>query len=122
MIIKDILMVGLGGFVGSALRYAISFLMAPLVVATSFPWATLSVNLLGSLAIGVVLAMGTSGSFYFFCVAGLCGGFTTFSTLSLELFEMIRAGETTMAVIYLLLSICIGVVAVWAGFMIGDKL
>lgn len=122
MIFKDIIMVGLGGFVGSSLRYALSVFMAPIVLATAFPWATLSVNLIGSFAIGLIMALGTSGSLHFFCVMGICGGFTTFSTLSLELFEMVRLGAYSTAAIYILLSVGLGLAAVGAGLLLGTKL
>ena len=81
---KALLLVGAGGFAGSALRYLISRLMLPWVVSSGFPFSTLTVNVAGSLLIGALMGLGLSDGWALLCIVGFCGGFTTFSTFSLE--------------------------------------
>lgn len=119
---KSILLVGIGGFAGSILRYAVSMIMVPLVSGTGFPWATLTVNVVGSLVIGLLLSLGVNGIYYYLCVVGFCGGFTTFSTFSNELVQMIRTGHNTMGAVYMVTSLLFSVLAVWLGIVCGAKL
>ena len=76
-------MVGIGGFAGSALRYAISRAMLPLAAMSHFPWHSLLVNVVGSLLIGALVACRLTGHWYYLAVIGFCGGFATFSMFSL---------------------------------------
>lgn len=114
--------IGIGGFAGSLLRYAISLLLLPLSAGMQFPFGTLSVNALGSLLIGVAMAMGASGSGYFLCVVGFCGGFTTFSTFSLETVTLLRTGHTLSALLYIGVSLLASLLCVVAGLYLGEKL
>lgn len=121
--IKNILLVGIGGFAGSVLRYLVSVFMLPMVAATGFPVATLAVNITGSLIIGSILGLcSNSQSLYYLLIVGLCGGFTTFSSFSLETVNMFRLGNPGGAILYILLSVICGLAAVWGGFYIGTKL
>ena len=121
--IKNILLVRIGGFIGSILRYIISVIMLPIVAATGFPIATLSVNICGSLIIGSILGLcSASQSLYYLLIVGLCGGFTTFSSFSLETLNLFRSGNATGAISYILLSVICGLIAVWLGFYMGTKL
>ena len=106
--------VGLGGFIGSVLRYLAGKI--PLPSSGGFPASTLAVNVLGSFAIGLLAALaakhsGFSPRLLLFMKAGVCGGFTTFSTFSLESLELIRAGACGTAAAYMLLSAALGVLA-----------
>ena len=106
---------GLGGFVGSVLRYLAGKL--PLGQTTDFPVNTLLIKVLGSFVIGLIAALGAKYSgldsrLVLFLKVGLCGGFTTFSTFSLETFELIRAGACGTAAAYAVLSAVLGVLAV----------
>ena len=106
---------GLGGFAGSVLRYLAGKL--PLGSTTGFPVNTLLINVLGSFVIGLIAALGAKYSgldsrLVLFLKVGLCGGFTTFSTFSLETFELIRAGACGTAAAYAVLSAVLGVLAV----------
>ena len=92
-------MVGIGGFAGSALRYAISRAMLPLAAMSHFPWHSLLVNVVGSLLIGALVACRLTGHWYYLAVIGFCGGFATFSMFSLEMFKMIRLGYTSGAIL-----------------------
>lgn len=109
--ITKIIWVALGGALGSVLRMVISMLLVH-----RLPWATLAVNFVGSLIIGLLFRNLEHGThIYYFGVIGLCGGFTTFSTFSLDLFKLLREGEITWALCYMSLSVVICVVAVWLG-------
>lgn len=119
---KDILIVGLGGFAGSVARYLVSVAMLPLVASTGFPFATLAVNVAGSLLIGAFAAAGIPGGWYFLCVTGFCGGFTTFSTFSLEAVNLMRTGSGATALVYMLVSFVASALAVGLGFWLGTKL
>ena len=103
-----ILAVGAGGFLGSVCRFLISSL--PLSERSSFPLLTLAVNFLGAVAIGALAEIPrTSGSLMptlqLFLKTGVCGGFTTFSTFSLETMELLQSGKTGMGILYAALSV-----------------
>ena len=83
---KEVIYIFIGGGTGSALRYFIQLLMHERIVPYHFPWATFTVNLLGSFLIGLFYALSERFhlpfEFRLFLTTGLCGGFTTFSTFS----------------------------------------
>ena len=110
--------VGAGGFVGSVFRYLISLL--PLFRYGAFPLQTLLVNVAGSVIIGVLFKASESGAFFnaqtlLFLKVGICGGFTTFSTFSLETAGMLEAGRWLQALVYVLLSVGLCLSGVFAG-------
>ena len=112
----DCLAVGLGGFAGSVLRYLAGKL--PLQSPEGFPYVTLMINVLGSFAIGLIAAAAAKHAdidprLVLFLRVGLCGGFTTFSTFSSETFSLLRAGSYVGAAAYVLLSVLLGVLAVF---------
>ncbi|MDR0863820.1 MAG: fluoride efflux transporter CrcB [Candidatus Symbiothrix sp.] len=115
--IKQILLVGLGGGIGSILR----FLASQLTIKTSsFPIATFTVNLLGCLLIGILIGLSLKNQWLdanmrVLLITGFCGGFTTFSTFSLENVQMYQAGNYTGLIFYTLASVIIGFAAVWMG-------
>jgi CrcB protein len=118
MKISGIVAVAAGGAIGSVLRYLISFVPCK----TDFPLATLIVNLLGAVAIGFIASYGTqkiSGSTVLFFKTGMCGGFTTFSTFSLECFGLFESGKTLLGAVYLLISVLGCLIGVWAGTALG---
>lgn len=109
--------VGLGGFIGSVLRYLIGLI--PLETG-GFPFKTLVINVLGAFLIGVVTAYGVKNSdfstkYMLMLKTGVCGGFTTFSTFSLESITLIENGSGLMAGAYIMLSLCLCLCAVFAG-------
>lgn len=122
MMIKEALLVGGGGFAGSILRYVISAAMAGACAPCYMPLGTLTVNASGSLLIGIFLAVAGQGGWYFLLIAGFCGGYTTFSTFSAELFNMVKAGSNTQAAVYVAASVLICVTAVWIGMTLGQKI
>lgn len=112
----NILWIALGGAAGSVLRYLISVVVP---AGSGVPWGTLTVNVAGSMLIGVALANISRGETgHFLGVIGFCGGFTTFSTFSAELLGMIREGDYGVAAAYAAASIVVCVVAVGVGLLV----
>lgn len=117
------LVVGAGGFVGSVARYLVGLLPAALGIRGAlggFPIATFSINVVGAFFIGLVCAWATrsaqmSPELLLLLKVGFCGGFTTFSTFSLESMQLIELGAWGVAAAYMALSVvaCLG--AVFAG-------
>jgi CrcB protein len=115
--IKNVILVGLGGSIGSMARYAAMLL----IKSKSFPYATLTVNIIGSFIIGLLFALsikedGLTDNWKLFLATGICGGFTTFSAFSLENMGLIQNGKIGLAVTYILLSIILGIVAGFLGY------
>ncbi len=98
--LKSILLVGAGGFAGSVARFLLTKFTSS-EWGSVFPIGTFSVNVLGCLAIGLIYGMGlremTHSQLRLLLATGFCGGFTTFSSFSLEFFILLRQGHTGMA-------------------------
>ncbi len=118
--IRNLLLVALGGAVGSVLRYLLASLNA------SFPWGTFTVNILGALLIGLLVGLvgkgGLSPEMKLLMVTGFCGGFTTFSTFANESFGMLKAGDVLQTALYVGASVTIGILAVWGGMALSAHL
>lgn len=111
------LIVGLGGFIGSVLRYLIS--MIPVKNDHSFPIHTFIINIVGAFVIGCIVAAVAKNknidpNLVLFLKVGICGGFTTFSTFSLEASNLMKSGHVGIALSYVILSVVLGIVAVFA--------
>ena len=114
-----ILQVALGGAIGAALRYAVAAQFAR-TLGTAFPYGTLAVNVVGCLLMGLVYAwIGPKSPWAVFLMTGILGGFTTFSAFSLEIFHLSQAGQSGLALVYVLVSVVAGVLALWLGLMLG---
>jgi CrcB protein len=120
--LTSILLVFLGGGIGSVARYLVSKgceSIPRLREPATLPIATLTVNILGCLAIGIITAFISRGTLKeehrLLLTIGLMGGFTTFSTYSLELVQKATDGHWVTAGVYFLLSNVLGVLAVVAG-------
>ncbi|HRZ97889.1 MAG TPA: fluoride efflux transporter CrcB [Paludibacter sp.] len=123
---KQLLFIGLGGFIGSILRYLVSKLNLS-VHFLSIPVGTLSVNIIGSLVIGFIagIAMKSeiiSPDLRLFLMVGVCGGFTTFSSFSLENMMLLQNGQYFTALIYTLSSVIFSIMAVYLGYIISNIL
>lgn len=123
---KELIFIFLGGGTGSALRYCIQLLMHERITPYTFPWATLTVNLLGSFLIGLFYAISERFSLSFevrlLLTTGLCGGFTTFSTFSNDGISLLKGEFYGTFILYTLVSIGIGLAAVVAGGYLGKHL
>lgn len=120
---KEVLIVGIGGFAGSALRYGIG--VWSLNWNIIIPSGTLLVNLLGSLILGMLFGYfgrNSSLNWELLLMTGFCGGFTTFSTFSLDLLKMMRDSMIYQAFIYGTISIFGGLLLCLAGFWIIQKI
>ena len=121
---KQVLLVFIGGGIGSALRYLVgTFLKTP---ALGFPWGTFSVNVLGSLIIGVLMGVTLKNSSLsenqtLLLITGLCGGFTTFSAFAYENHVFLKEGDFTSFFIYSIGSIGLGLAAVFLGLFISKS-
>lgn len=118
---KQLLLIGTGGFVGSILRYGMGVW---LLRFSLFPWGTLSVNLIGSLLIGVIVGSSIKGDqpAYWLLAIGFCGGFTTFSAFALDGIKLIREDNWIPFLLYVGISVVGGLVAVVLGMWLGNKL
>jgi len=114
------LLVGLGGFIGSALRYGLGGWLARLRSGWSFPIETLVINVSGCLVIGLLAGLAETrgvftGSTRAFLFIGVLGGYTTFSTFGYESFQLVRDGQLGTAALSVGLQVTAGLAAVWAG-------
>jgi len=120
------LLVAAGGAIGAALRHGVGYLSLR-HLPSSWPWATFTVNILGSFAMGLLIgwlalkAQGAGQETRLFLATGLLGGFTTFSAFSLETMNMVRSGETMKAAAYVALSVILGVTALGLGLWLTRK-
>ena len=117
---KSILLVGLGGFIGSVVRYKLGGLVLHLTAQGRLPYGTFTVNVLGCLLVGVLAGIAERYEVFgpdtrLFLFTGLLGGFTTFSAFGLETVALIRRGEPGTAALYAAGSVVLGIAAVWIG-------
>lgn len=117
---EKVWLVGLGGFLGSVLRYAVGGMVGRLKVGWTFPLETLLINVAGCLVLGVLVGVSESrgvfsGTTRAFLFIGLLGGFTTFSTFGYETFQLMRDGQWPAAAMSTALQVVLGIGGVWAG-------
>jgi len=122
------LLVALGGARGSLARAWVS-VTAVRLVGASFPWGTMVINVAGSLLIGIMAASALSPTrtiftqeVRIFVMVGICGGFTTFSSFSLQTFELLREGRAAAALANIALSVVLCILATAAGYLGGTAL
>jgi len=119
--LKQLLLIGTGGFIGSVARYLISRLNTR-IDWLSIPIGTLTVNVLGSLLIGFLIGISEKSpvltvEWRMFLMVGLCGGFTTFSSFSGENLVLMKNGQILPLLLYTGLSIFLGFIAVYLGYI-----
>ena len=119
---SNILLVGLGGGIGSILRY-LSQKWVNESYEHNFPLATFLVNVFGCLLIGILYALGEKGNILspqsrLLLVTGFCGGFTTFSTFAFENMNLLRVGDNFSFLLYAVGSVVFGIAAVYIGSLL----
>ncbi|MEO1207252.1 MAG: fluoride efflux transporter CrcB [Pseudomonadota bacterium] len=117
-----------GGAIGAGARYLVGVATLRVVgPATTFPWATLTVNVLGSFAMGVLIEVlasrfSASNELRIFLATGVLGGFTTFSAFSLEVVELMERKASGIAAVYVASSVALSVLALFAGLHLARQI
>ena len=120
--LRTILLVGSGGFIGSVMRYLVQYYMEK-SLTTLFPWGTLIANVTGSFIIGIIFALAEEGNLMnaewrIFLAVGVCGGFTTFSSFAYNNFTMIRENAFTALLLNVGGNLFLGILAVYLGIVL----
>ncbi len=123
----SIMLVGLGGFLGSVARYIVSGLVVTWLKDPWFPYGTLAVNVVGCLLIGVLAGLADtrdilSTEVRLLLVVGILGGFTTFSAFGNETMALVRNGAFIGALTNVALQVVLGLLAVWIGYAVSHAL
>lgn len=118
---RSILLVALGGAVGSVVRFKLSDVVFQHTVEWRFPLSTILVNIVGCFIVGVLGGLVVKADLFSpevraLLFTGILGGFTTFSAFGLEAFYLVRRGEYFVAGTYLVLSVVVGLLVLWLGF------
>jgi CrcB protein len=116
-------MVGIGGFVGSIARFWLGSYITYRLGAR-FPYGTFVINVSGSFLIGLAVTLLAewshwSANLLYLIPIGFIGGYTTFSTFELEAFRSLRSGDVLLSLLYVILSVTVGFLAVWLGVVTG---
>jgi CrcB protein len=119
--IKTLLLVGIGGGLGSVLRYLTAYIVGKFY-DNPFPLATFSVNILGCLLIGILIGvfgkqLSPNDDLKYLFITGFCGGYTTFSTFSAENIQLIQSGNYVIPALYIASSVLFGILAVFLGMV-----
>ena len=123
---KAVLIVAAGGALGSVGRYLLSGWVLHQALHWRFPLGTFLVNVLGCLGVGVLAGLVAKHDLLtpelrLFLFTGIAGGFTTFSAFGLETFHLLRKGEVGIATAYVVLSVLVGMLLLWAGYSATGK-
>ena len=120
---KALLLVALGGAIGSMARYKLSGVVLQHTVDWRFPAGTFAVNVVGCLVAGILAALAEQHDFFdanvrLLLFTGVLGGFTTFSAFGLETVHLFRRGEIAIGAANVFLSVALGLVALWLGMIL----
>ena len=119
VMLKAMLIAGLGGFVGTCLRF-LTGKLCHVITASAFPYGTFAVNMLGSFIIGIFFGMAEktnliSPQMNVLLITGFCGGFTTFSSFADDMYLMVQQKQWLWFGLYTGLSLLLGLLLVWLG-------
>jgi len=122
---KQILIIGCGGFMGAILRYITAGWIQKINRFTLFPYGTLGVNMIGCLLIGILGGMADNHEFFspsvrMLLLVGVLGSFTTFSTFGYETLALIRDQQLLMAATNIMIHLFAGLLAVWLGYSLSQ--
>ena len=126
--VTHLLPVALGGSLGAVFRYLLAGWVNQWNEGASFPWGTLTVNVLGSFSLGLLMALASDGTrgfevppFWFVLLGvGFLGAFTTFSTFSFETIQALRDGSPSIAFGNIVANVLLTLVACWVGLRLGE--
>ena len=120
---KDVLIIALGGGIGSVMRYLGAQFISK-NYPSHIPMGTLLINITGCLLIGLLIGLSDrqqwlNNEWKLLLITGFCGGYTTFSTFAAENINLIQNQQIGYAILYTVLSVALGLLAVWAGLSLG---
>lgn len=120
--LKTVLLVGSGGFIGSVMRYLLQYHMEKNLTSL-FPWGTFTANIAGSFLIGIIFALAERGNILntewrMFLAVGVCGGFTTFSAFAYNNFTMLKQNAFLPLIINVGGNVILGILAVYLGVVL----
>lgn len=119
-----VIIAGIGGFVGTILRYLVNNIIYHSLAYPLFPFGTLIINISGCFFIGILAGLterfALSPEIRIFIQIGVLGGFTTFSTFGFETFNLIRDGQFILAIANVLLQVIAGLTLVWIGYYLAQ--
>lgn len=117
MTVTEMVVIGLGGFIGAIVRF---FISARMNKKEGMPFGTLTVNLTGALLIGFLIGLDLPNLWMVFLVSGILGALTTFSTLMKEVLQLWESGRRKETLLYSLVTFLLGVILAYGGYVIGQ--